>query len=158
MGKAKYYFICRIYNMLLIFICFFCVLLIAANQSIDVNQAVKERQDMKRTVERLDSELKAEQETYVDITQVALCMYVSFHMFRWASKAQGSQHCVVSRQKDMTRQYKGMQEELLNRVNTLENTITHLKDQLGTNMSCSVWYFFLIFWNKKTLIYSVSIF
>jgi hypothetical protein len=68
--------------MLLIFICFFCVLLIAANQSIDVNQAVKERQDMKRTVERLDSELKAEQETYVDITQVALCMYVSFHMFR----------------------------------------------------------------------------
>ena len=34
--------------------------------------------------------------------------------------------------KDMTRQYKGMQEELLNRVNTLENTITELKDQLGS--------------------------
>lgn len=33
--------------------------------------------------------------------------------------------------KDMTRQYKGMQEELLNRVNTLENTITELKDQLA---------------------------
>jgi len=31
---------------------------------------------------------------------------------------------------DMTRQYKGMQEELLNRVNTLETTITDLRDQL----------------------------
>ena len=30
----------------------------------------------------------------------------------------------------MTRQYKSMQEELLNRVNTLENTITELRDQL----------------------------
>jgi hypothetical protein len=60
--------------MLLIFICLFCVLFIVANQSIDVNQAVKERQEMKRTVEKLDSELKAEQETYVDITQVPLCM------------------------------------------------------------------------------------
>lgn len=33
---------------------------------------------------------------------------------------------------DMTRQYKSMQEELLNRVNTLENTNTELRDQLGT--------------------------
>lgn len=32
---------------------------------------------------------------------------------------------------DMTRQYKSMQEELLNRVNTLENTNTELRDQLG---------------------------
>lgn len=32
--------------------------------------------------------------------------------------------------RDMTRQYKGMQEELLNRVNGLENTITEMKDQL----------------------------
>ncbi|GMF19847.1 unnamed protein product [Phytophthora lilii] len=31
---------------------------------------------------------------------------------------------------DMTRQYKSMQEELLNRVNTLENTNTELRDQL----------------------------
>ncbi len=50
------------------------MLFTVANQSIDVNQAVQERLDMKRTVDRLDSELKAEQETYVDITQVALCM------------------------------------------------------------------------------------
>lgn len=32
---------------------------------------------------------------------------------------------------DMTRQYKSMQEELLNRVNTLENSNTELRDQLG---------------------------
>ncbi|GLD93427.1 hypothetical protein PINS_up016534 [Pythium insidiosum] len=32
---------------------------------------------------------------------------------------------------DMTRQYKSMQEELLNRVNALENTNTELRDQLG---------------------------
>ncbi|KAL7687638.1 putative Coiled-coil domain-containing protein [Plasmopara halstedii] len=31
---------------------------------------------------------------------------------------------------DMTRQYKSMQEELLNRVNTLENANTELRDQL----------------------------
>ncbi|ETW03683.1 hypothetical protein H310_05070 [Aphanomyces invadans] len=31
---------------------------------------------------------------------------------------------------DMTRQYKSMQEELLNRINTLENTNTELRDQL----------------------------
>lgn len=31
---------------------------------------------------------------------------------------------------DMTRQYKGMQEELLSRINLLENQITELKDQL----------------------------
>jgi len=34
---------------------------------------------------------------------------------------------------DMTRQYKSMQEELLNRVNTLENTNTELRDQLGAS-------------------------
>ncbi|KAF0714927.1 hypothetical protein AaE_011457 [Aphanomyces astaci] len=33
---------------------------------------------------------------------------------------------------DMTRQYKSMQEELLNRINALENTNTELRDQLGT--------------------------
>ena len=32
---------------------------------------------------------------------------------------------------DMTRQYKSMQEELLNRINALENTNTELRDQLG---------------------------
>ena len=32
--------------------------------------------------------------------------------------------------RDMTRQYKGMQEELLNRVNALENAITELKDDM----------------------------
>ncbi len=69
------------------------------------------------------------------------------------SKAQGSQHCVVSRQKDMTRQYKGMQEELLNRVNTLENTITHLKDQLGTNILFSVWYYSFSYFETRRHIY-----
>jgi len=34
---------------------------------------------------------------------------------------------------DMTRQYKAMQEELLNRVNILENSITELKDQLDSS-------------------------
>lgn len=33
---------------------------------------------------------------------------------------------------DMTRQYKSMQEELLNRINLLENQNTELRDQLGT--------------------------
>ena len=33
---------------------------------------------------------------------------------------------------DMTRQYKAMQEELLRRINILENTIQEQKDQLGT--------------------------
>jgi hypothetical protein len=32
---------------------------------------------------------------------------------------------------DMTRQYKAMQEELLKRLNVLENTIQEQKDQLG---------------------------
>lgn len=32
---------------------------------------------------------------------------------------------------DMTRQYKAMQEELLKRLNLLENTIQEQKDQLG---------------------------
>ncbi|KAH9098795.1 hypothetical protein Ae201684P_018005 [Aphanomyces euteiches] len=32
---------------------------------------------------------------------------------------------------DMTRQYKSMQEELLNRINALENTNTELRDQTG---------------------------
>jgi len=32
---------------------------------------------------------------------------------------------------DMTRQYKSMQEELLNRINTLENANAELRDQLG---------------------------
>lgn len=32
---------------------------------------------------------------------------------------------------DMTRQYKAMQEELLNKINSLENTISELKDRLG---------------------------
>jgi predicted RNase H-like nuclease (RuvC/YqgF family) len=31
----------------------------------------------------------------------------------------------------MTRQYKGMQEELLNRINKLEDTVQHLTDQLS---------------------------
>ena len=32
---------------------------------------------------------------------------------------------------DMTRQYKGMQEELLSRINTLEETVQSLNDQLA---------------------------
>ncbi len=35
---------------------------------------------------------------------------------------------------DMTRQYKSMQEELLNRINTLENTNTELRDEMGTKL------------------------
>lgn len=34
---------------------------------------------------------------------------------------------------DMTRQYKSMQEELLNRINTLENANAELRDQLGAS-------------------------
>ena len=34
---------------------------------------------------------------------------------------------------DMTRQYKGMQEELLSRINRLEETVTELNDQLATS-------------------------
>ena len=33
---------------------------------------------------------------------------------------------------DMTRQYKAMQEELLGKINDLQNTINSLKDELGT--------------------------
>ena len=32
---------------------------------------------------------------------------------------------------DMTRQYKAMQEDLLKRISTLENTIQELRDELG---------------------------
>ena len=32
---------------------------------------------------------------------------------------------------DMTRQYKGMQEELLGRINTLEETVQELRDNLS---------------------------
>lgn len=71
-----------------------------AHQRYDTNQAVQERKTLAEKVDKLGAELNEEKQTYVDITQ------------------------------DMTRQYKGMQEELLNRVNTLENTITNLKDQL----------------------------
>lgn len=39
---------------------------------------------------------------------------------------------------DMTRQYKSMQEELLNRVNMLENTNTELRDQLGKPIGLSI--------------------
>jgi hypothetical protein len=51
---------------------------------------------------------------------------------------------------DMTRQYKAMQEELLKRLNVLENTIQEQKDQLGMqpllrNVFCSFFWcgFFL---------------
>jgi uncharacterized protein YukE len=40
---------------------------------------------------------------------------------------------------DMTRQYKSMQEELLNRVNALENTNAELRDQLGAMETCGRW-------------------
>jgi hypothetical protein len=39
---------------------------------------------------------------------------------------------------DMTRQYKGMQEELLGKVNLLENTIAELKDELGKGVDLFV--------------------
>lgn len=39
---------------------------------------------------------------------------------------------------DMTRQYKAMQEELLARINQLENTINDLKDKLGA-LHCWRW-------------------
>merc|ERR1712072_1116819 len=57
------------------------------------------KRELQERVEELQKDFKNEQEGTFEITQ------------------------------DMTRQYKGMQEELLNRVNTLENTITDLRDQ-----------------------------
>jgi hypothetical protein len=52
-------------------------------------------------------------------------------------------HCLVRCQKrgfdiaaDMTRQYKGMRDELLKKIGALEKTITDCKDQLGAALSC----------------------
>lgn len=70
------------------------------HQKKDANKATAERKDLADRFGKLDDERKEEQKTYEDITQ------------------------------DMTRQYKGMQEQLLNNVNTCENTIIQLKDQL----------------------------
>lgn len=41
------------------------------------------------------------------------------------------QHQTFEMRQDMTRQYKGMQEELLSRINKLEETIQELNDQLS---------------------------
>ena len=73
----------------------------AADRSLEATRAIADKRELQGRVEELEKDFEMEQQGTFDITQ------------------------------DMTRQYKGMQEELLNRVNTLENTITELRDQLG---------------------------
>ena len=74
---------------------------LAADRSLEATRAIADKRELQGRVEELEKDFEMEQQGTFDITQ------------------------------DMTRQYKGMQEELLNRVNTLENTITELRDQLG---------------------------
>merc|ERR550514_2459053 len=71
-----------------------------ADRSLEATRAIADKRELQGRVEELEKDFEMEQQGTFDITQ------------------------------DMTRQYKGMQEELLNRVNTLENTITELRDQL----------------------------
>jgi hypothetical protein len=72
-----------------------------ADRSLESTRAIANKRELQGRVEELEKDFESEQQGTFEITQ------------------------------DMTRQYKGMQEELLNRVNTLENTITELRDQLG---------------------------
>jgi len=71
-----------------------------ADRSQDSTRALAAQRELQERVEELQRDFTMEQQGTFEITQ------------------------------DMTRQYKSMQEELLNRVNTLENTITELRDQL----------------------------
>jgi len=71
-----------------------------ADRAMDSTRALASQRELQERVEELQRDFTQEQQGTFEITQ------------------------------DMTRQYKSMQEELLNRVNTLENTITELRDQL----------------------------
>jgi len=71
-----------------------------ADRAMDSTRALASQRELQERVEELQRDFTQEQQGTFEIT------------------------------KDMTRQYKSMQEELLNRVNTLENTITELRDQL----------------------------
>lgn len=68
-------------------------------------QAMKARRELQERVEQLKGDFDEEQKGTFEITA------------------------------NMTRQYKAMQEQLLNEINKLENTINELKDKLGTLQS-----------------------
>ncbi|CAM9319602.1 unnamed protein product [Choristocarpus tenellus] len=55
------------------------------------------------------------------------------HIEDMRQKFQNGQEGTLEITKDMTRQYKGMQEELLNRINQLEGTIQATQDELETS-------------------------
>jgi chromosome segregation ATPase len=65
------------------------------------SKAMAEKRELQKRVEQMSNDFEEEQQRSYEITQ------------------------------DMTRQYKGMQEELLGRINQLENTVQELNDQLS---------------------------
>ncbi|CAM9917781.1 unnamed protein product [Discosporangium mesarthrocarpum] len=55
------------------------------------------------------------------------------HLENMQQRVEDEQNGTLEITRDMTRQYKGMQEELLNRINQLEGTIQALQDELETS-------------------------
>lgn len=74
---------------------------VAADRSADATAAERAKRELLERVEGLRTDFKSERDTTFDITA------------------------------DMTRQYKAMQEELLGKINELQNTVNDLKDELG---------------------------
>lgn len=72
-----------------------------AERSEEASRALAQKRELQGRVEQMSKDLDEERERTFEITQ------------------------------DMTRQYKGMQEELLSRINKLEETVQELNDQLS---------------------------
>lgn len=71
-----------------------------AERTEESSKALAAKRELSARVEQINKDFEEERETTFEITQ------------------------------DMTRQYKGMQEELLSRINTLEENVQNLNDQL----------------------------
>jgi chromosome segregation ATPase len=71
-----------------------------AERTEEASKALAAKRELSARVEQINKDFEEERETTFEITQ------------------------------DMTRQYKGMQEELLSRINTLEENVQNLNDQL----------------------------
>ena len=72
-----------------------------AERTEESSKALAEKRELAARVQQINDDFEEERKSTFEITQ------------------------------DMTRQYKGMQEELLSRINTLEETVQQLNDQLA---------------------------